>query len=306
MRKTRNLNRLTYFAAVVEHGSFTAASDALEITKAVVSQQVAKLEDDTGTALLIRTTRRVQPTDAGKAFYAHCLNILREAESAFDQISQAASAPVGLLRVAAPLDFGISVVAPAATAFKRQFPECDVSMTLEDRVIDLLTERIDLSVRVGWLADSTLKSRKIGEFRQLTVATPNVAGALRRSAGPEALADLPFVANSVLRNPLLWRFAKGRESRTVRMTASIVANATMAVHAAVLAGGGFGIMPDFLIASDLASGRLVRLCRDWRLPSGGVHLVFPASKYRPPKTTAFVEVLSRQLGEHELHRRARL
>ena len=157
MRGQRNLNRLTYFAAVVENGSFTAASNALGITKAVVSQQVAKLEEETGAALLIRTTRRVQPTEAGKDFYARCLSILREAESAFDQVSQASTKPIGLLRVAAPLDFGITVVTPAATTFKRAYPECDVSLMLEDRIVDLLAEKIDLSIRVGWLADFGLQ-----------------------------------------------------------------------------------------------------------------------------------------------------
>jgi DNA-binding transcriptional LysR family regulator len=296
LRGQRNLNRLTYFAAVVENGSFTAAANALGITKAVVSQQVAKLEEETGAALLIRTTRRVQPTEAGKDFYARCLSILREAESAFDQVSQASAKPIGLLRVAAPLDFGITVVTPAATTFKRAHPECDVSLMLDDRIVDLLTEKIDLSIRVGWLADSGFKARKVGEFRQLAVCVPDIAGRVRRADGPEVLAGLPFIANSVLRSPLDWRFARGREARTVKTAASIAVNATMAAHAATLAGGGFSILPDFLVAPDLKAGRLVALLSDWRLPSGGIFLVFPQTKYRPPKTTAFVDVLLQRLG----------
>lgn len=296
MRKVRNLNRLAHFSAVVEHGSFTAAADVLGVTKAVVSQQIARLEDEIGTALLSRTTRRVQPTDAGRAFYARCLNILREAESAFDQVSEAGSKPVGLLRVAAPLDFGITVVAQAATAFRKAYPACDVSLLLEDRIVDMLSEKVDLSIRVGWLADSSFKSRKIGSFRQIVIATPDVAKPLRRASDPSAIAELPFIASSILRTPLQWRFAKGRETRAVRMSPAIEVNATLAVHAAVCAGGGVGIVPDFLVAADLAAGRLVHLLPEWRLPTGGIFLVFPSSKYRPPKTAAFVEVLSAHLG----------
>jgi DNA-binding transcriptional LysR family regulator len=197
MRGQRNLNRLAYFTAVVEKGSFTAASDALGITKAVISQQVAKLEEEIGTALLIRTTRRVQPTGPGKDFYSRCLSILTEAESAFEQVSAASSKPTGILRITAPLDFGITVVTPAAAAFRRAYPDCDVSLMLLDPIVDLVAEQIDLSIRVGWLADSSLKARKIGEFGQLTVCLPQIAATLKRGAAPDALSNLPFIANPV-------------------------------------------------------------------------------------------------------------
>jgi DNA-binding transcriptional LysR family regulator len=142
------------------------------------------------------------------------------------------------------------------------------------------------------LADSSLKARKIGEFRQLTVCLPQIAATLKRGAAPDALSNLPFIANTVLRNPLAWRFSKGRETRSIRLAASLAVNATMAVHAATLVGGGFSILPDFVVAPDLKAGRLVALVSDWHLPKGGIYLVFPKTLYRPPKTTAFTEILS--------------
>ena len=117
-----NLNRLAYFAAVVDAGSFTAAAGRLGITKAVVSQQVARLEEEVGTTLLVRTTRKVRPTEAGRVFHARCASILREAEDAFGELSQVATTPTGTLRITAPFDYGISRVVPAITQFADKFP----------------------------------------------------------------------------------------------------------------------------------------------------------------------------------------
>jgi DNA-binding transcriptional LysR family regulator len=127
-----NLNRLAYFAAVVDAGSFTAAAERLGITKAVVSQQVARLEEEVGTTLLTRTTRKVQATEAGRVFHARCANILREAEDAFGELSQAASTPTGTLRITAPFDYGISRVVPAVTQFAKDYPACKVELSLSD------------------------------------------------------------------------------------------------------------------------------------------------------------------------------
>jgi DNA-binding transcriptional LysR family regulator len=119
-----NLRRLTYFVAVVETGSFTAAAERLGITKAVVSQQVARLEHEFQTSLLARTTRKVQPTEAGQAFYLRCALILREAEHAFEELAETSAAPSGMLRLTAPFDYGVGVVVPAIAAFTKRYQAC--------------------------------------------------------------------------------------------------------------------------------------------------------------------------------------
>ena len=205
-----NLNRLAYFAAVVDAGSFTRAAERLGITKAVVSQQVARLERDVGTTLLIRTTRRVHPTEAGRTFHARCLNVLQQAEDAFDELAQAAAEPTGTLRIAAPNDYGTSAVVPVVAAFSARYPACRVELTLGDETIDLASGGMDVAIRVGWLADSSLQARRIGTFRQFMVCGAEFAG--RFKAGePQDLAGLPFVANMALREPLLWQFSRGDE-----------------------------------------------------------------------------------------------
>lgn len=187
-----NLNRLAYFAAVVDAGSFTRAAERLGITKAVVSQQVARLERDVGTTLLIRTTRRVHPTEAGRTFHARCLQVLQQAEDAFDELAQAAAEPTGTLRIAAPNDYGTSAVVPVVAAFSTRYPACRVELTLGDETIDLASGGMDVAIRVGWLADSSLQARRIGIFRQFMVCGAEFAGRFR-AGEPKGLAGLPFV-----------------------------------------------------------------------------------------------------------------
>ena len=297
-----NLNRLAYFAAVVDAGSFTRAAERLGISKAVVSQQVARLEEEVGTTLLVRTTRKVYPTEAGRMFHARCTVILREAEDAFGELGQAVAAPTGTLRVTAPFDHGISRVVPAVIEFTRRYPACNVDLSLGDRSIDFVAEGFDMAVRVGWLVDSSLQARRIGSFRQLLVCAPELRPASSALSTPDGLEALPFVANKALREPLEWYFTRNEsEKAAVRMQATISVDATMAVHAAVLAGAGFSVLPDFLVAADLASARLIHMLPEWALPSGGIHAVFPPARYRPSKVSAFVKTLiSQERGRNEV------
>src|SRR3954453_11557929 len=124
-RSSMNLNRLAYFAAVVDAGSFTRGGASLGLTKAVVSQQVAKLEEEVGTTLLLRTTRSVQATEAGRSLYARCAVILRESADAFDELAQGLASPHGTIRIAAPFDYGTSVILPVVTELLRRYPRID-------------------------------------------------------------------------------------------------------------------------------------------------------------------------------------
>ena len=266
-----NLRRLTYFVSVVETGSFTAAAERLGITKAVVSQQVARLESEFKTSLLVRTTRKVQPTEAGQAFYQRCAMILREAEEAFDELAEGATEPSGTLRLTAPFDYGIGVVVPVIAAFRQRYPGCKVDAVLSDQTLNIMSGNIELAIRVGWLAETGLQARKIGTFRQLLVASSSMATQVARLNGPEDLAGMPFIANTALRDHLRWTFSLGdTERRVVNLQASIFLDATLAVREAVFQGAGLSVLPDFAIADDLATGRLIHVLPQWQLPSGGI------------------------------------
>ncbi len=287
-----NLNRLAYFAAVVDTGSFTRAATRLHITKAVVSQQVAELERETGTTLLVRTTRSVRPTEAGRMLHARCGVILRAAEEAFGELSQSASEPTGTLRITAPNDYGIATMIPVVTAYTARYPTAQVELALQDRTVDLLSGEIDIAIRIGWLADSSLQARKIGSFRQLLVGGADFAKQISKLQNPEDLTRLPFIANMALKEPLLWQFSRGElEKREIRMQAAVAIDTTPGVLAAVQTNGGLSVLPDFLIGDLIASRQLVHVLPEWQLPSGGIYVVYPAARFRPAKVTAFVAML---------------
>jgi len=288
-----NLRRLTYFVSVVETGSFTAAAERLGITKAVVSQQVARLESEFRTSLLVRTTRKVQPTEAGQAFYLRCALILREAEDAFDELAEGSTGPSGTLRLTAPFDYGVGVVVPVIAAFRQRYPACKVDAILSDQTLDIMSGNIELAIRVGWLAEAGLQARKIGSFRQLLVASPTMGAQVAQLTRPDNIAKLPFVANTALHNHLRWSFSLNEiERQDVTVQASVFLDATLAVRGAVCQGMGLSVLPDFAVEDDLAAGRLIQVLPHWHLPSGGIHAVFPAARFRPAKVRAFVDLLA--------------
>ncbi|WP_417827797.1 LysR family transcriptional regulator [Thalassospira sp.] len=289
--KQFNLNRLVYFSAVVDTGSFTRASDRLGVSKTLVSQQVARLEEEIGASLLVRTTRRVEPTEAGVSLHERCLRILREADDAYGELAQNNAEPRGMLRITAPNDYGHSVIAPLTAAFCAKYPSCQVDLVLTDSRIDPVLNQIDLAIRVGWLESSGLRARRVGEFAQFLVAAPSVTKQQMPSQ-PEDIASLPYIANTALKDPLAWDFQhETLGARSIRVQAKLSVNTTPAALSVARAAGGLSVLPDFLVEKELASGELVRVLPDWRLPSGGIYVVYPAMRFRPPKVIAFVEML---------------
>lgn len=292
MLEPRILSRLAYFVAVAETGAFTRAAERMGVTKAVVSQQVARLEGDLGASLFVRTTRRVELTTAGRRLYERASLVLQDMQSAVEETVQINVSPQGVLRVVAPADYGAIMIVPAVAQFLRDYPQCSADISLSDRIVDVIAGEIDVSIRVGWLADSSLHARRIGSFEQLLVAGPTWADALHRVATPDQLSALPLIANTALPAPFNLAFT-GPSGQEALFTgpASLAVDTTRGVHAALSAGAGMGVLPDFVADQDVADGRLVRVLPEWRLPSGGVYAVFPTGRHRPPRVSAFIHVL---------------
>jgi len=292
-----NLNRLVVFAAVVEAGSLTAAARRLGLAKTMVSTHMQRLEAEVGASLLARTTRRLSLTDAGAAFYEASRRILRDTEEAVAAAGEDTAGPRGTLRVSAAVDYCSNVIAPMAVGLVKRYPQLKIEMIAEDRRADLVAEGVDLAIRVGRLADSSHQAVQVGTFEQWLVGRPDLfeGGPLPRQ--PEQAAAYPFIALTVMPNPLSRTFESAAgEKRSVRFDAAILSNTAVAVRRAALAGGGLAVMPDFAVAGDVAEGRLIRLLPDWTLPGGGVHCVFPAARHRPKKIRVFVDALREQLA----------
>lgn len=292
MSKARNLNRLAYFAAVVETGSFTRAAERLGVTKAVVSAQVTQLELELKTTLLVRNTRKVSATEAGLAFYTRCAAILHDANDAFSELAQLSDRPLGTLRMTAPHDYGTVIVTPVVAAFRLRYPECKVELHLGDSHSDLMAGDLDLAIRVGWLRDSGLMARKIGAFEQVLVGAAQDVARLDAIAHPEELGALDFIANMSLADPLQWVFEnQAKQSVSVKLANTLAIDSAPAILEAVKGGAGVAVLPDFLVRKDLRDGKLIQILPQWTLPEGGIFAVYPASKFRPVKVTAFVDML---------------
>jgi DNA-binding transcriptional LysR family regulator len=294
-----DLNRMAVFVAVVEHRSFTAAARALGMTKSTVSQHVRQLETSIGVTLMQRTTRSMSLTEAGQLYYDTASRILREAEHMHSQLQHIKRAPSGVLRVTAPLDFAACALIPLATEFMRRYPRVEVDLVAEGQILDMVERRLDLSIRVGWLGDSSHHATTLGAFDQVACASPAYLARVRPPETPADLAGLEWVSLSALSSPRRWTFRDehGGE-QTVQMSGRAVANDGTAVRAFLLAGAGVSVLPDYQVKDDLHAERLVRVLPAYTLPKGGIFAVVPSRRNAPAKVSEFTRFLKAELGEH--------
>lgn len=291
-----NLNRLEVFVAVVEAGSLTAAAARLGLAKTMVSAHMQRLEAELGASLLVRSTRRLSLTETGEAFFESARSIVADAAAAVEAASHQSRAAQGSLRVTAPIDFSAAVLAPVAVRLGETHPGLRIELLSGDRLFDLVAEGIDLAIRAGQLRDSSLQATRLGEFTECLVASPAFLAQRELPAEPAALADWPFIALSVLPQPLRWHFSHASGAQQELLFSSrFSANTAHAVRATALADAGLALLPDFAVKQDIAQGRLIHLLPDWTLPRGGIHAVFPASRHRPHRVRLLVDALRAQL-----------
>lgn len=291
-----NLNRLAVFVALVRAGSFTAAAEQLGTTKAMVSQHLARLEAELGVQLLVRSTRRMALTDAGERFHEDCARVLAEAEAAITRLGECRDTPMGTLRVSAANDHGTTVVAPALAAYAERYPQVRVELVVSDTVTDLIAERFDLAIRLGWLRDSSLRATKLASFRQRLVASPAYLARYGTPTVPEDLSTHRWIAVTVLASPTRWVFTDpdGAE-RGVQTHAVASANSATAAYRFVLEGLGISVLPDYVVEAELSAGGLVALLPGYILPEAGVHAVYPGTQ-PPVKVRAFIDLLKERLA----------
>ncbi len=293
-----NLNRLAVFVAVVETGSLSAAARRLGIATTMVSAHMQRLEREVGASLLLRTTRSLRMTEAGEGFFDAARQIVADTERAIAAAAGNTAEPRGRLRVTAPVDYAERVLAPVAVALTQRHPQLQIDVLAVDRLLDLVAEQIDVAIRIGQLADSELRATRIRSFSAYVVASPSLLEGRAAPAHPGELAALPLIALTVLPQPLQCRFnADGEAEQAVRLQSVLSFNTASALRSAALAGGGMAMLPDYLVADDLAAGRLVRLLPGWHLPEGGIHALYPAAQQPPRKTRLLIEALRAQASE---------
>jgi DNA-binding transcriptional LysR family regulator len=291
------LQELAVFAAVAETEGFTSAARRLRVSKAMVSVAIARLESRLGVRLFQRTTRRLSLTEAGAAALPHAQRALVAAQDAEEAATQLLASPRGVLRVNAPMSFGLLHVVPALGEFARIYPEVKIDLVLDDRVLDLAEGGFDLALRIGDLADSTLVAKRVGTNRMAIVAAPSYLERRGSPSRPSDLAEHDALLYSLSPTGARWTLKRGGETETVRVGGPLQANSSLALHTALLQGLGLARIPWFIAGDDLRTGRLVRVLPDWELPSQGIFAVTTARAYLPRKTLAFVEFFRARIGE---------
>ncbi len=280
------------FAGVVDAGSFVGAADALGMSKAAVSRHVSDLEQRLGVRLMQRTTRKLSLTQEGEVFLARCRDILASIEESEAELSTRAASATGLLKVSVPVSFATKHLAPLWSDFLAAHPRLTLDVHLADRVVDLVDEGFDLAVRIAHLPDSSLVSRKLAATRLVLCAAPSY---LRRRGTPMHPDDLPahdVIGYSLLSTPGQWLLQGPDGPVTVKIRPRLWTNNGDTSVAAAVRGAGIDLQPTFLIADELADGRLVQVLPAWQAVELGIYAVYPSRKFVLPKVRALVNFLA--------------
>lgn len=279
------------FAAVVDAGSFVAASDALPMSKAAVSRHVAELESHLGTRLLNRTTRRLSLTPEGEVFHARCKEVLASVDEAEAEITSRSGEATGLLRINAPFTFGLLHLAPLWVEFMAGHPKLTLDVTLSDRVVDLVEEGFDMAVRIARLPDSSLVSRQIASTRLVLCASPTYLRQHGTPRHPAELAHHQVAAYSLFSQGDHWSFTGPQGPVTVKVSPRLRCNNGDTCRLAALRHQGIVLQPSFLVGPDLQAGTLVALMPEFRSIELGVYAVYPSRKFVSPKVRLLIDFL---------------
>ncbi|MFX1738659.1 LysR family transcriptional regulator [Paraburkholderia sp. A1RI_3L] len=289
-----NLNGIVAFVRTAETLSFVEAGRKLGISASAVGKAIAKLEASLGVRLFHRTTRRVSLTHEGQHFHERCHRILEELRDAEAMLSKAAQTPRGRLRVSLPV-IGYRFLLPVLPAFSARYPDVELDLDFNDRIVDVVEGGFDAVIRSGLLTDSSLMSRRLGPFRFVLCASPEYVA---RMGQPRTVAELAAHDCVRYRFPTTgrlqpWTF--GDDDEPPRLRTSMTCNNMEALRGAVIAGFGIGFVPDFLVRDALACGSLVTVLDDLAIPPGQFSVLWPSSRQLSPKLRVFVDFMCERL-----------
>ena len=295
MAQLPDLEAWAIFARVADLGSFSGAARDLGLSKATVSKALTRLEGRLGTPLFHRSSRRMSLTESGRLSVERARRILAEGEAAEDEAAAQTTEPRGLVRLAAPVSFGIQNLGVILPEFLERFPKVVLDIRLSDRLVDLVADGVDVALRIGTLADSALRARSLCAIRVPLVASPGYMARRGSPAHPSDLTQHDVFVHSHLASPELWQFRHRQQGEcSVRVSGRIrLDNADVALPA-LLAGMGISRMPDFLVWKSLRGGQLVEVLPDWIGPQAALNIVTPPGRLRPARVTVLIDYLIQQ------------
>ena len=290
------LAALEIFVRVVDSGSFSTVARHQRIGQPAVSKAVVQLEEWLGVSLLMRSTRSVVPTEAGRIFYERAKRTIEEADEAVVAARGSASGLSGKLRVSTSVFFGRLHVIPNLSAFLAEHPDLDVELVLDDRYVDLVHEGIDVALRLGAMPDSSMTVRRIAEGRRVVVATPAYLQRYGTPTSPGELVSHQAVIYTGGGGSESWTFRKGTAEVSVVLQGRLKVTAAEGMREAVQCGMGLGVCSEWAFSPELRSGKLVTILEDWTLPPTNLSAVYPTGRLASTKARAFVSFIERLMG----------
>ena len=284
-----DLNEVAVFIKVIQSGSFSKAAKQLSMPNSTVSSKVSSLEKRLGITLIQRTTRKLNITPAGQAYFKRCIQGLEEIQAAEMEIAQTQGEPQGLFRITAPIELGSSVLPGLLSEYTSRYPKVRVEVLLTDQRLDLLSESVDLAIRAGELKDSTLIAKKIGSACFSLYASPKFLKSHDLPTHPRELRNLPCLQFTPAGTEE-WKLTSSKGAFNAILSGRIIANDLSLIKNLTLRGDGIALMPTFFCQSELDSGKLVKVLPEWRTNLSSVHFVYPAQKFVTPKLTAFIKM----------------
>ncbi len=287
------------FVRTVDAGSFTAAANQLRVAKSAISRRIQELEQRLGAQLLIRSTRRLSLTEAGRALYERSVTLLADWDEAENVIAKEQTALSGHIRLAAPLSFGVTHLGTALLAFMKQYPNVTFDIDFNDRKVDLISEGVDIAVRIGDLPDSSLIARRLATIKTVVAASPAYIAPYGMPKTPDDLRAMTELRYGY-RNKIGWRFS-GPEGSTHEIEVNSTLRATNGdfLRDAAVLGQGLVIEPTFILYEDLKAGRLVHLLPDYTLPQIAAYAVYPPTRHLSARVRALVDYLAEHCGGAE-------
>ncbi|GAB5445200.1 LysR family transcriptional regulator [Gymnodinialimonas sp.] len=288
-----HLRQMAIFAQVVDEGSFRGAAKALGLAPSRVSQTVSDLEAYLGTTLLYRTTRKISLTNEGRIFYARVVEMLRSAEAGLNDLNALSLEPVGALRISLPAFLTSGPLTKAVADFARLHPNVAFSVAYTDHRMGLVEAGFDLNIRVGWLDDSSMMSRKLATGQRVLVAGTEYAARRPPPKRPSDLEDWDWIRYQQRADTTEFTASDGTVE-AVTGNAQVEVDSIDAIYQFAIQNMGVTILPSFLAARGIASGELVALIPDWKLRDLGIYAVWPDKSRRESLTLLFVRFLANQ------------
>ncbi|EGA69443.1 transcriptional regulator [Vibrio sinaloensis DSM 21326] len=291
----QTFSSIPVFVAVVECGGFSPAADKLKITKSAVSKRINQLEDELGIRLLHRTTRKLSLTEAGQRYYSYVSQSLSLAQQGVDAVTELQGQPRGKLKLTAPMSFGVQYVAPLVAEFLALYSDVEIDLQLEDQMVDLIESGFDIGIRIGHLPLSNLVAKRLTPCKSILCASEDYLNQFGQPTRPSDLTQHNCLQYAYFRGGNEWTFTSHGKEFKVMPRGRLVVNNSEAIRRALLEGLGIGQLPTFIVAKDIAAGKLMGVMQEYQLPEHAVYAVFPERKHMPLKVRAFLDFIASRL-----------